>query len=50
MNFPYIPESEEPSLDEDIAAFSPPELSLLPGPESAASQPWPYKTYFLLLL
>lgn len=39
-HFPYTPESGEPSLDEGIAAFPPPEPSLLPGPRNAASQPW----------
>lgn len=39
-HFPYIPESGEPSLDEGIAAFLPPEPSFLPGSESAAPQPW----------
>lgn len=40
-HFPYIPESGELNLDGGIAAFPPPETSLLPGPTSAASQPWP---------
>lgn len=37
--FPYVPEPGEPSSDEGAAAF-PPKLSCLPGPKSAASQPW----------
>lgn len=39
-HFPHIPESGEPSLDEGIVAFPPPEPRLLPGPQSAASRPW----------
>lgn len=38
-HFPYITEPGEPSSDEGVAAF-PPKPSCLPGPRSAASQPW----------